>query len=431
MKILFISSELIAGNLAYKMKQEGNEVKLFIEDKGRGDCFENMVEKIDDWRKELEWVGRDGLIVFDDVGYGKIQDELRAEGYNVFGGSEEGDKLERDREYAQNLFASHGMTIAESKDFTDYDEAIKFVKERNCAWVLKQNTHESNLAYVGQIDDGRDIISIINNYKENDSEAIKKITLQKKVTGVEVAVARFFNGKDWTSPAFISFEHKPFFNEDIGPLTAEMGTLGWYDPNENNKLFTESLLKIKPYLQKIDYRGYVDINSMVYEDDLIPIEATMRFGSPTNHLQNGVHISPWGEFLATTARGEEYDLKYEDGYYIVVSLAIPPFPYKKVSIDSYQKGVEILFKKELTDEEKRMIHFEEVSRFPDKDSYYIAGHEGYTLFITGIGKTVEAARDKAYKLIDKIVIPKMMYRTDIGVKFMNRDKELLEKWGWL
>ena len=74
MRVLFVSGELIAVDLCLRLKQEGCKVKLFIEDKSRYDCLDGMVEKTDDWEKELKWVGKNGLIVFDDVGYGEIQD---------------------------------------------------------------------------------------------------------------------------------------------------------------------------------------------------------------------------------------------------------------------------------------------------------------------------------------------------------------------
>ena len=51
--------------------------------------------------------------------------------------------------------------------------------------------------------------------------------------------------------------------------------------------------------------------------------------------------------------------------------------------------------------------------------------------VTGVSETVQGAREKAYRLIDKIVIPKMFYRNDIGLKFIERDKALLEKWEYL
>ena len=54
------------------------------------------------------------------------------------------------------------------------------------------------------------------------------IVIQKKVEGVEIAVARFFNGSDWVGPIEINVEHKDLFNGNLGPKTGEMGTLLWY-----------------------------------------------------------------------------------------------------------------------------------------------------------------------------------------------------------
>ena len=84
-RVLFVSNDLIGGNIAYLLKKEGHDVRLFIDDQKRRENFENLVEKTEDWMRELPWVGKDGLIVFDDVGYGKIQDDLRKDGYTVFG----------------------------------------------------------------------------------------------------------------------------------------------------------------------------------------------------------------------------------------------------------------------------------------------------------------------------------------------------------
>ena len=230
---------------------------------------------------------------------------MRKKGFTVFGGCEKGDRLEKDREFAQSIFKSYGMEIEESKDFDKADDAIEYIKKNKSKWVVKQNSHDGALAYVGSSDDGSDVASVIKSYgKYNKSSAIKILSLQKKIEGVEIAIARFFNGNDWNGPIFVSFEHKPFLNEDIGPLTAEMGTLAWYDNNENNKIFQATLAKIKPYLKEIGYRGYVDINNIVNGDRIIPLEATTRFGSPTNHLQSGMHISSWQDILLSTAKGK-------------------------------------------------------------------------------------------------------------------------------
>ncbi|MDP2692946.1 MAG: hypothetical protein Q8O88_04875, partial [bacterium] len=117
MKILFISKDLIAGNLAYLLKKEGHDVRLFIDEKGRKYNFTNLVHKVQTIKEGVAWVGKDGLIIFDDVGYGKMQDRLRDKGYLVVGGSELGDKLELDREFGQKIFAEHGLKTVPLKDF--------------------------------------------------------------------------------------------------------------------------------------------------------------------------------------------------------------------------------------------------------------------------------------------------------------------------
>src|SRR5665647_931585 len=240
LRVLFISGELIAGDMAYRLKNEGCDVKLYIKDRSRRDCFDGMLEKISNWRKELGWVGKDGLIVFDDVGYGNIQDNLRKKGYQVVGGSEFGDKLELDRDYGHKIFSICDIKIVPTKSFNNIKNAISFVKRNKGKWVVKQNDHQSCLNYVGQADDGSDVISTLENYA---CRGICSINLQEKIDGIEIGVARYFNGNDWIGPIEFNIEHKSLHNGNIGPKTGEMGTIMWYSTNEDNRIYKETLEK--------------------------------------------------------------------------------------------------------------------------------------------------------------------------------------------
>lgn len=73
MNILFVSGELIVGDLALQLQREGNALRLYIDYPAQRDCLNGFVPKSTDWEAELDWVGKAGLIVFDDVGYGEIQ----------------------------------------------------------------------------------------------------------------------------------------------------------------------------------------------------------------------------------------------------------------------------------------------------------------------------------------------------------------------
>jgi phosphoribosylamine---glycine ligase len=432
MNILFISNDLIGGNLAYLLKKEGHNVKLFIEDSGRHENFHNMVIKTYHWRKELSWVGKDGLIVFDDVGYGEIQDDLRNQGYTVFGGNKASDKIEQDRAHGQELFKKYGLKTVPSKDFSEIKNAIAYVNKNPKAWVIKQNNHHYSkvLNYVGEFEDGRDIIGMLKNYSQNKKVSSEKISLQQKIIGVEIGIGRYFNGNDWVGPIEFNIEYTRFFPGDIGPLTSEMGTLAWYSSNENNKLYKETLEKIKPYLKKINFRGDFEINCIVNESGVYPLEATPRLGSPIIHLHSEIHTSPWGEFLYAIARGEKYDLKWKKGYGMVVLVAVPPFPYTEKSQKNLLYGSYIYFDK-VEEENKKHIHFEEVSYNINKKRYYISDTRGYILYVTGVSPSLKKTQEKVYNIINNIYIPKMMYRNDIGDSFLKTDKAKLLKWGYL
>jgi phosphoribosylamine--glycine ligase len=433
MKILFISTDCIALGLAHKLKKEGNEVKLFIKEKVSQRNLDNIVEKVTNWRKELKWVGKDGLIVFDDVGWGKTQDKLRKKGYKVIGGCTMADKLEREREYGQQIFKDCGLTTVPLKDFDDIEEAIIYIKKNPARWVVKHNGHDSKfLTYVGKLNDGSDVISVLKNYLQNKYLNRQTISLHEHVDGIEIGIGRYFNGIDWVGPIEMNVEHTRFFPGDVGPVTSEMGTVAWYDSNENNKLFQEVLLKLKPFLINIDFRGDFEVNCMINEKGIFPLEATSRFGTPIIHLQTEIHDSPWSEFLYAVANGEKYDLKYKKGFGVVNLLATPPFPYGRNSHKDTLFGVNV-YLCELSEEEKKHVHFEEIAMRVGKHEgeLYISNTDGYIMYTTAVAPTIKEAREKSLSIATKIVIPKVFFRNDIGLKFETEDIKKLKYWGYL
>jgi phosphoribosylamine--glycine ligase len=439
MRILFISEDLVAGNLAYVLKNEGHQVKLYIHDKKRRDDFNNMVTKTNCWEEELKWIGKDGLIVFDGCGFGHIQNELRKKGFSVVGSSELGSKLENDREYGNEIFKKYGLTTVPQINFDSIGKAISFVKKNRKKWVIKQNSSGTSLKsfnYVGMLDNAEDVIDVLTNYKTETEYKDAVITLQEKIEGVEIGVGRYFNGTDWVGPIEINMEHKKYFPGDLGPTTSEMGTLAWYDDNENNKLFKLTLAKLKDYLKEIDFRGDMEINCIVNKNGAFPLEATPRFGSPIIHLQCEIHISSWGEFLKAIADGKNYNLKWKKGFGIVVVVTVPtsqPFPFTKREHYVSPKNLNIYFSGDIKKYAEH-IHFEDVSikKQHGKNTFYISDDRGYVMYISSVAATPEKARDEVYSILkSKVYIPKMFYRNDIGLKFIKSERQKLKKWGYL
>ena len=106
---------------------EGHEVRVAVSEVLAEGTMAGMVPRVGDWRSELDWVreaGDEGLILFEGVGFGVLQDELRASGLNVIGGSALGDRLEEDRAFAQELLATFGMRVTPSAEFTSIEVAV-------------------------------------------------------------------------------------------------------------------------------------------------------------------------------------------------------------------------------------------------------------------------------------------------------------------
>ncbi len=427
MRILFVSGVLIGSALCQKLVAEKNDVKLYIHEQEWKKCLDGIVPKTEDWKGELDWVKEgNGIIIFDDVGFGKDQDLLRRDGYKVVGGSEGGDSLETERLYFQEIAQQSGMEILPSYNFSHADEAIAFVKKNGGKWVVKQDTHQSCLNFIGKREDGSDVLRVLENYKKREA---KLIHIQQFANGIEVGIARYFNGNDWVGPIEINHEHKMLHDGDTGPLTPEMGTVLWYTVEEC-RLFTEVLDKLKPHLQKIDFRGDIDINCMVTKDRAVPLEATPRFGNPSTELQVILHQSPWADFLDALATGKQYPLGCKKGFGVVVSIVVPPFPYQPENSRNSISHIQInLNTEKLSIEDFEHIHFEEGSKIGD--SYYWTGKHGAVLYVTAFGKTISEARDIAYNRVRHIHIPKMHYRKDIGVRVENHDLPRLQEWGWL
>ena len=435
MNILFISRNLGQISLICKLVKEGNAVKVYEIEKSWLNKFKRPgVEFVCDWKKELKWVDKEGLVAFDYTGMGKIQDDLRKEGYSVFGGCEQGEMLENNRQYGQKIFSTVGIRTKESIDFHDIDKLIEFIKNHPKKWVIKQNAHaDKGLNYVGRMENGEDTISVLKNYKKVLKGKNFHLDIQEKIDGIEIAAGRFFNGNDWVGPICLNIEHKNLFNDDLGPKTHEMGNLMWYEKDESNELYQETLAKMKTFLHKINFRGYFDINCIVNENGAWPLEATARLGQPTAQIQNSIHISKWGDLLKAIADGKKYDIEYRRGYATIAFLCTPPYPYANRSNLNSPKGMEIFFKGNLTEEEKNNVYLEEVN-VVEKDGetkYIISGGSGYIAHVAGFGRTVGEARRKMHGLIDKIVIPKVFYRTDIGLKFIDGDEDKLKEWGWI
>ncbi|MBI4114454.1 MAG: phosphoribosylamine--glycine ligase [Candidatus Niyogibacteria bacterium] len=424
-KFLFVSLEGLISDIAWQVVKEGHEVRYYIENPAEKEIADGLVPKVDDWQKEVPWAD---VIVFDDVlGQGRKAQKLRKEGKLVVGGTAYTDQIEDDRPFGQEEMRKAGVLIIPYQGFVSFDDAVTYVRDNPGRYVIKSSGEAANakqLLFVGEEDDGKDVIQILLAYKKSLSKKIKAFVLQKYVVGVEVGVGAFFNGKEFIYPINVNFEHKKLFPGDIGPSTGEMGTsMFWSAPN---KIFNNTLKKMEGKLAEEGYVGYIDLNCIVNANGIYPLEFSARFGYPTISIQQEGILNPIGEFLYQLAAGEQVKLRTRAGFQIGVRLVVPPFPYHgdKKTFEVNSKDSVIFFKKP----QREGVHVEDVKEV--NGEWIITGTSGVVLIVTGMGQTMKQAQHQAYNRIANIMMPNMYYRKDIGDRWFE-DSDKLHNWGYL
>ncbi|MDX1747958.1 MAG: phosphoribosylglycinamide synthetase C domain-containing protein, partial [Halobacteriales archaeon] len=367
-----------------------------------------FVPKTDDWTAEVDW---SDVIVFDDVlGMGEEADRLRKSGKAVVGGTPYTDRLEDDRSFGQTELKSFGIPIIPFEEFSSFDDAIAYVRAHPARYVIKPSGDAGNikrLLFVGEEDDGQDVIHVLESYRTVYADRVRSFQLQRRRTGVEIAIGAFFNGTEFLTPINVNFEHKKLFPGNIGPSTGEMGTaMYWSAPN---RIFNQTLRKLEGRLAEEGYVGYIDLNCIVDGNGIYPLEFTARFGYPTISIQaDGLGIS-MGELLAGIARGEKVDLKAKSGFQVGVRIVVPPFPYDdRATFEVNSKDRVIIFRKG----DRTGVHVEDVKIV--NGEWVVTGDSGVVLIVVGTGPTMRQAQAQAYNRIKNVMIPNMYYRTDIG-----------------
>jgi len=421
---LFISIDGLSVDIAWQIVREGHNIKYCTshpDEKEVGDGFFPMV---DDWKSQVDWAD---VIVFDDVlGQGTIAKELREKGKAVIGGTPYTDMLEDERSFGQDELKQHGINIIPHMDFTSFDEAIEYVKKNPRKYVIKPSGEAQNLKgllFVGEEDDGRDVIQVLGDYKNAWEKKIPKFQLQKRVQGVEIAVGAFFNGSEFIYPINVNFEHKKLFPGNLGPSTGEMGTaMFWSGPN---KIFNQTLKKMEQRFAEEKFVGYMDINCIVNGNGIYPLEFTSRFGYPTISIQQEGITMPFGEFLYNLANGSLKTFKTRTGFQIGVRIVVPPFPFTDPETFRVKSKDSIIFFK---NGKRDGVHIEDVKNV--NGEWVVTGVSGVVLIVVGCGTTMKQAQNQVYKRMKDIMIPQMYYRKDIGDRWFE-DSDKLHNWGYL
>jgi phosphoribosylamine--glycine ligase len=433
MRILGVGQSCDLGDMYLRLAARGHEVRVFAADLAEHGTMLGMVEHVPDYRAQLDWIraaADQGVILFETASQGEEQDELRRDGFFVVGGSAFGDRLESDRTFGMQVLSELGLKTPRTHSFTSFDEAYAFVRKRPDRYVFKLHGSDASSwrTYVGQAQDGSDMLALLAGQKQRLEAAgfvAPRFVLMDHVQGMELGVGAYFDGQRFLAPACLDWEHKRFFPGDIGELTGEMGTVVSY--RHSQRMFELSLAKLAPRLREAGYVGYINLNTIVNQDGIWPLELTCRFGYPGTSILSVLQPDGWDDLFGAlrTQRGSFASLP---GFAVGVVLTVPPYPYR-YGYQEISKGLPISFSSAMSADEHASLHFGEVAMLDGR--LVTSGIVGFTMVVTGVGETVQHARERAYGVVRKVYVPNLRYRSDIGLALASGGEAQLRSLGYL
>jgi len=401
------------------MAEDGHIVKVWIKDsdaKHSLDGFRNP-SKVSDPYKMLDQYD---LILNDMVGTGKICDTLSEKGKLVLGGGSFNDKLELDREYGNKVAAS--LTEAKSPQtvlVNKGNELYNLLEKSDKPHVIKPLGNKPPiLTLVSKDPKNRMLKSVV----KNRANELTPCIVQETIEGIEVSTEGWFNGKAWVKPFNHTIERKRLMEGDKGAQTGCMGNVVW--PTERDKL-TDSLIEpLAQLLEKVNYVGPIDMNTIVTKDEVYFLEFTARPGYDAIQAWSELIKAPMFDYFYGIASQQKEKFDYHNGFAIGVRLSVFPFPGTE-DVDDWI-GLRVI---DPPKEAMRHVWLADVMQ--REDELLLAGVDGVVGCVTSRGSSVRECQRRAYRTINNIVLTDdVQYRRDIG-NTAEKDKEQLAEYGWI
>ena len=334
-----------------------------------------------------------------------IVDAFRAEGLKIFGPTKKAARIESSKEYAKDLMHRHGIPTAAYKTFSDFDEALKYVKEGPVPIVIKYD----GLAA------GKGVVVALT-YNEAE-DALRDMLLDKQFGEGRVVIEEFLDGPEFSFmcvvngekvyPLAIARDHKRAQDGDMGPNTGGMGAYSPVpfvtDEIRQTALDTIIIPTAKAMVEEGEpFTGVLYGGLILHKGTPKVIEFNARFGDPETEVVLPRLKSDFYRFIDAAVDGRDFELEWIPETMLGVVLAAQGYP------GSYEKGYVI----EGTENVKgKVYHMGTV----EKEGKLLSSG-GRVMMVIDKGADLAEAKKKAYADVAQIDCNGLYHRNDIGAR---------------
>ncbi|MEX2274970.1 MAG: phosphoribosylamine--glycine ligase [Actinomycetota bacterium] len=417
MKVLVVGGGGREHALAWRLAQNPTVDRLFAAPGNAGiaregvcvdvdaDDVEGLLRLIDDEQIDLTVVGPEAPLVLG------LVDELEAIGAPVFGPTSDAARIEGSKAWTKDLCERYGIPAARSRTFMEGDAAIDYLDAVGAPYVVK----------VDGLAAGKGVT--VTEEREHAIRAIREALVDRVfgAAGDSVIVEEFLEGYEVSAfavtdgrqilPLELAQDFKRIGDGDTGPNTGGMGA---YSPMPNvpddirSRIFDEIIAWGVRAMEAegVRYRGVLYAGCIVTDEGPKLLEFNCRFGDPETQVVIPRLRSDLGELMLGCIEGnlKNYRALWRPEACVTVVAASGGYPGR------FETGIPIEGVDAAEQVEGAIVfHAGTVER-----SGRLLTSGGRVLAVSGLGPTVDDARERAYEALSRISFDGMQYRTDIA-----------------
>lgn len=328
---------------ATQLMNEGNEVMYYQQWPYLRGIGQGLVPTMGSMHALLAWAKEKPTIAFfcgsgmsiqkKDVPLGTV--DFERAGVPVVGGGAFCDRLENDRPYGVSVAEDAGIRTPPTFEFSSIGDAIDF-----CKGHPKDDYYFKSTGYISsdatQGGSGETLVRYLKNLRE-DYGNNKRNIVQRKIPGIALSSAMWWNGSTFLQPVEHTIEHKKAWNDDLGPSTGCSFNVVWMD--HDSKLFKDLHFEklAEEFKRKKAPPCLYDVNSIVAEKDGpwgpggVPyfLEWTPRMGWDSEVTSPLLLKMPLSEFLTRLIQGRLEEAPFTDKKIAYgVRLSLSPYPWE-------------------------------------------------------------------------------------------------------
>lgn len=415
MNILIIGSGGREHALAWKLSQSPRADQVFVVP-GNGGTANRMDLQATDFSALRDFVADRDIsltLVGPEVPLAAgIVDDFLGHGLKIWGPTQAAAQIEASKAFAKVFMRSYGIPTGNFAAFTDFGDARNYLRDQRHPVVIKA----SGLAA------GKGVI-LPETLKEAETalrrimvdrqfgEAGDEVVLEERLTGPEVSVFAFSDGK--TSLLMpTAQDHKRAYDNDQGPNTGGMGA---YSPAlicPPDLLAEIDETVMQPTLaglaeESSPYVGVLYAGLMLTPKGPRVLEFNCRLGDPEAQVLLPLLASDLLDLVEHSVGGTltETTVEWREAAAATVVLVSGGYP------GSYEKG-KIISGIEEAEAQDDVTIFHAGTKMRDDGQILTDG--GRVLNVTGVADDLPGALERAYRAIRLIRFEGMHYRTDIG-----------------